>query len=331
MSDPVSMRYFALSALVAIVFCGVIPALILPVLMRAFRKRAFMRVKNYAGRLVSLGLGFVWPLWGCAVVIFALMSLVFYNGLPSFTYSVTFFGMGSVIGYAIAAGAVFAFGLIDDIGGASGASKGFKGHLLALAHGKVTTGAVKLFGIGIAALLLARYLIAFDRTELFSFYSGTLVWQIIAVLLLGGSIALSANFVNLCDLRPGRASKVSLVLLVVGLAIRVASAIFWRQGLLSAWYDLPRFFLFLIPTLITLPSDLRERGMLGDAGANPSGLIAGAYLATGLGVVGLVIFFVVMLALNLVSEKISFSRVIERNPLLSRLDQIGRIKKGETD
>ena len=329
---PQELGNYALSVLAAVIFCGLIPVLLLPYLMRAFSKRPFMLVKNYAGRLVPLGLGFVWPLWGCAVVIFELVAPVVYNGLPPATSpDVTFFSMGPIIGFAVAACAAFAFGFIDDVGGA-GESKGFKGHLKALAHGKVTTGFVKLLGIGAAALLLAYFLISQTNPAPFGMYSGTLAWWIVVVILMGGSIALSANFVNLCDLRPGRATKVSITMLVIGLIIGVASLFAPSRGLsmrLGLIHELGTFLIFLLPMLITLRYDLRERGMLGDAGANPAGLIAGAYITTQLGLVGLIIFLVIMLALNLVSEKLSFTQLIEKNPLLSRLDQIGRIKQGK--
>jgi len=323
----------AIELLAVIVFCGVLPAALLHLLMKAFARRPFMLRKNYAGREVPLGLGFVWPLWGVGVAVLALLSRlqVFRNALGALILP----NLGVfLLLIAIAALAAFAFGLIDDIGGV-GTSKGFRGHLKALARGKLTTGAVKLFGIGITALVLARTLFLWGLFGLDGLIS---VRWLFGLLLLGGSIALCANFINLCDLRPGRASKTTILLLVIGFLflpgayVEVAGKyMFWQslaQGLLS---KLPLFLALLLPVLITLRSDLREQGMLGDAGANPAGFIAGVYLAMWLSgnLVGLAIFFLIMLALNLASEKFSFTQVIERNPLLSRLDRIGRIKTGD--
>ncbi|MCL2655396.1 MAG: hypothetical protein FWD65_06855 [Coriobacteriia bacterium] len=321
-------EYDAARVLGVLICCGLLPAVALHFLMKAFRKRTFLQIENYAGRFVSLGLGFVWPLWGCGVVALTLAASAWYKYWPRLGGSI--FLSEHLLGYALAAGAVFAFGLIDDLGG-GGASKGFKGHLKALAHGQVTTGVVKLFGIGITAIIFAFYVIepapltgclmtAFDRFH----------W-VIFIFLVGGAVALSANFVNLCDLRPGRASKVSILLLVIGLVASVILRLVSADSLtLSSLYlEFLWFLVFLLPMLVTLRYDLRERGMLGDAGANSSGFIAGAYIVMRLGLVGLAVYFAVMLALNLISEKVSYSQVIEKNPLLSRLDQIGRIKQGK--
>jgi len=321
--------YYLVSLLALVTLCAILPAVILHLLMRAFKKRPFMQVKNYAGRTVALGLGFIWPLWGFG-------SLVFSAGIGLWYLSMFFRSsnstsappLGVLPSFVIAASVVFVFGLIDDLKG-SGTSRGFKGHLKALAHGQVTTGAVKLFGIGITALLFARYSVLTPSMMRISL----VVW-LLTILLMAGSIALSANFVNLCDLRPGRASKVSILMLVIGLVVGVGQVLSSDVGALRTSYlitEIFQFFVFLLPVLATLRLDLRERGMLGDAGANPSGFIAGAYIATHLGLIGLIVFFLIMLALNLASEKFSFTHVIERNPLLSRLDRIGRIKTVETD
>jgi hypothetical protein len=73
-----------------------------------------------------------------------------------------------------------------------------------------------------------------------------------------------------------------------------------------------------------LVPDLRERCMLGDAGANPLGAAVGVgvVLACSPGV--RLAALVVVAALNLASELVSFTKVIDRTPPLRYLDRLGR-------
>ena len=81
-------------------------------------------------------------------------------------------------------------------------SKGLRGHLGALAHGRLTTGSAKILGLAVGGLLAAALV---DRRPCHGPAAsspgpvGTLVG--------GAVVAGSANLVNLLDLRPGRALK----------------------------------------------------------------------------------------------------------------------------
>lgn len=187
-------------------------------------------------------------------------------------------------------------GLLDDLGGV-GQSGGFRGHLTELARGRLTTGGAKLFGGAALGIVAAA-----------PFADGS-VWRLLAD---GALVALAANLANLFDRRPGRVVKVSLLaglVLVVTVGLEpeltgVALALGAAAGL-------------LVP-------DLRERLMLGDAGAN----VLGAVL--GLGVVLTcvpwvrTVVLVDVLCLNLVSEVVSFSKVIDAVPPLRAFDRLGR-------
>ena len=183
-------------------------------------------------------------------------------------------------------------GFIDDtLGGRE--AKGFRGHFRSLLHGKLTTGGLKATAGALLALVVAS----------------TMETQPAQILLAAVLIALTANTLNLLDLRPGRALKAWLGLVL--LLFLVGGQLRWLLPLLGA-------------SLIWAPLDLRAQAMLGDSGANCLGAALGYSLAQSLGwrwQLGTVILF---LLLNLLSERYSFSRLIERNPLLRFLDRLGR-------
>jgi UDP-N-acetylmuramyl pentapeptide phosphotransferase/UDP-N-acetylglucosamine-1-phosphate transferase len=182
----------------------------------------------------------------------------------------------------------------DDLAGTA-SSRGFKGHLSALARGELTSGSVKILGIGgtgVAAAALARD----PRHNLFD------------VLVNGAIVAGSANLMNLFDLRPGRAIKVGL-LTGVPLAASSASAAVVAAPLGAA--------------VALLPEDLGERAMLGDTGANALGALLGLG-ATRLGRGGRLAVLAGLVALNGASEVVSFTKVIRRTPALHWLDMLGR-------
>ena len=191
---------------------------------------------------------------------------------------------------AVAAAGAGAVGVYDDLVGHrpdQRSSKGLRGHARALVRGQVTSGAVKVVGIGLAGLVAARL-------------GGR---RGIDVALDGAVVAASANLLNLLDLRPGRALKVA----------GVAALALDEPGPAAA-------------AAVLLPADLGERAMLGDGGANSLGAVLGVAAARRLptrrsraqALAGLV-------ALTAASEVVSFSRVIDAVPPLRALDRLGRL------
>ncbi|MDP9844715.1 hypothetical protein [Streptosporangium lutulentum] len=189
-------------------------------------------------------------------------------------------------------------GAYDDLYGAT-SSKGFKGHLSALAKGEVTSGAVKILGIGVTGLAAAALT---SRGPVDTVVNGALV--------AGG-----ANLANLFDLRPGRAVKVGLL----------AGAPVLAMGLRRA--DPVSATLAALPmgaAAALLSEDLGERAMLGDAGANALGALLGLAATVTLGRPGRLVVLGTVVALTAASEKISFTRVIAGNPVLNGIDMLGR-------
>ncbi|MDH2430294.1 hypothetical protein [Sphaerisporangium sp. TRM90804] len=199
-----------------------------------------------------------------------------------------------------------ALGAYDDLWGAT-SSKGFKGHLTALARGEVTSGAVKILGIGASGVAAAALLSGRTR------HPGAL--RAADVLLDGAVIAGSANLANLFDLRPGRAIKVGALagapLLAASLAKGDAAGAALAAVPLGAGAAL-------------LGEDLGERAMLGDAGANALGAMLGVAAVATLGRPARLALLGAVAGLTAASEKISFTKVIAGNPVLHRLDMLGR-------
>ncbi|HEX6501070.1 MAG TPA: hypothetical protein VF054_18880 [Micromonosporaceae bacterium] len=193
-------------------------------------------------------------------------------------------------------------GLYDDLVGGrpEHAAKGFRGHLGALRQGRVTSGLVKVAGVGAASLAAAALLPQPARRG-----RGGRVGN---VLLGAGLIAGTANLVNLLDLRPGRALKAGLLL---GVPLTRGAAGGLAAGPVAAAGAL-------------LPADLDEQIMLGDAGANALGALLGTALAARTGPVARAALLTGVAALTAASEKVSFTAVIERTPGLRELDAFGR-------
>jgi UDP-N-acetylmuramyl pentapeptide phosphotransferase/UDP-N-acetylglucosamine-1-phosphate transferase len=205
-----------------------------------------------------------------------------------------------------------AVGLYDDVVGArpdQKAAKGFAGHLAALRDGRVTSGLVKIVGVGAAGLGAAALLAADPTVRAHRRRRPqSALGRLTDVLLGAGVVAGTANLVNLLDLRPGRALKAGL-LLGAPLASGVAGGLV--VGPVGAAAAL-------------LPADLDERVMLGDCGANALGALLGVALAARTGRVGRAGILATVAALTAASEKVSFTQVIERTPGLRELDALGR-------
>lgn len=251
--------------------------------------KKFIR-KNYAGREVNLYGGIV---TGTTLVA---------SGLPIFGMLDSRTSKGMMLSTSVST----LSGLVDDLdNGRSEGNvkiKGFKGHLSALKEGKVTTGILKIVGISSASLIASGVLTRKQESGLKYIYD---------YFLNAGLIATSANLHNLFDLRPGRCLKFSTLL---NLPLLFSNPKSRNIALNNLFVIAPAF-----------SSDLAEKTMLGDTGANALGSNVGVGfvslqnrgLKTGiaLGILGL----------TLLSEKVSFSKIIESNKFLKKLDDLGRI------
>jgi hypothetical protein len=263
---------------------GVLTALLAARVALIAAPRSLVRT-NVNQREVPVVLGFG-VLFGCLAGSFA---FVFARSILD-AHDISSEGVALVVTVVLL---MFSAGLFDDRRGDEPA-RGFRGHVSSASSGALTGGLVKIAVGGLAGLVAA-------------IPAEGLGHMVEAFLL----VPLTANLFNLLDRAPGRAVKVALVallpLVVFGpqyLAVALAGTL----GALAAVAGL----------------DLRERAMLGDAGANPIGAVVGLALAYSLEEPFRVLAVLVIGGLNLASERISFSRVIESTAWLRALDRIGR-------
>jgi UDP-GlcNAc:undecaprenyl-phosphate/decaprenyl-phosphate GlcNAc-1-phosphate transferase len=187
------------------------------------------------------------------------------------------------------------YGLWDDF--LDETVRGFTGHFRTGLQGGLSAGLLKVITALLVALIFTGALPA------------ALPQRILALFL----ILLSANGINLLDRRPGRAIKVFFFL---GLLL----ILFGRPAAGAAQLLLP----LMAAVLALAPFDFMAEGMLGDCGANLLGAALGAAAVLFLEIPAQLFFAAVWSGVNLISERVSISSIIDQNRLLRYLDKLGR-------
>lgn len=205
------------------------------------------------------------------------------------------------LSHATATLGALAFGLVDDLGeDTSTRSKGLRGHLSAARHGTLTTGGLKVLGIGATGLVAAALAPA---------PAGRGVGRALTDVAVDGAlVAAAANFANLLDLRPGRALK-------AGTAAALLLSASPSSGAAGAVVG---------ASVAGARADLSGTDMLGDSGANALGALLGSAVVQGTGRPVRATVLGALVALTVVSERVSFSQVIARTPWLDAVDRWGR-------
>jgi UDP-GlcNAc:undecaprenyl-phosphate/decaprenyl-phosphate GlcNAc-1-phosphate transferase len=190
----------------------------------------------------------------------------------------------------VALAMVAAAGLLDDL--ASHGPRGIRAHVRALITGRLTTGIVKLAAI-----------VAASVAALFGFHQGPVQLGLGVVVAAG-----AANLWNGLDVVPGRALKAFLPVMAV----------------LMLYLPTLPFALVEGASLVALRVDLRERAMLGDAGANLLGFAVGLGLALRLPTWQLAIAAAAVVVLNTLAETVTLSRLIDGAAPMRWVDRLGR-------
>lgn len=269
------------SRVIAGLVVGSAAGTLLGLMVLAMFRRVGLVAGNYRGVQIVRASGVVLPI-GFSI---GLLTTV---GLPHVPQQdpVLFAGIGLGFG---------GLGLLDDLFGDRSVG-GFRGHVGALLEGRVTTGLIKAcggFALGVwAGMRLGE--------------------GIVGTLLAGLTIALWANFLNLLDVRPGRAGKVFIVAGAVCFALSVHA---------PSWLVWPAL---MLPVAVVFALDLREHAMLGDTGSNFLGSMIGLAFVLNFSWLVQLAAVVPLAAATILSEKRSFSDMIEGIPALNWLDLLGR-------
>jgi UDP-GlcNAc:undecaprenyl-phosphate/decaprenyl-phosphate GlcNAc-1-phosphate transferase len=248
---------------------------------------------NYRDAAIVTGVGVLVPVTVGLVAAAAHLVLLATSSVPVWDQL--------MVASLVAAAGFGLLGLVDDVAGV-GQSGGFRGHVRALAEGRLTSGMLKLVGGAALGVVVGSFLADGQYTVLGALRDGAVV-------------ALAANLANLLDRAPGRAVKATTAAFVVAALVARSPTLLAPGVGVGAGLGL-------------LPADLGERCMLGDAGANPLGALCGlAALAAVPGGTGRWLLVAVLVGLNLLSEVVSFSSIIDRTPPLRWLDRAGSLRR----
>jgi len=185
-------------------------------------------------------------------------------------------------------------GLLDDTFGNKD-SQGFSGHFRSLlVERRLTTGAIK----AIFSFIIVFFINYYWNKSYFDLFVNTFL------------ILLMSNFINLVDLRPGRALKITLLFLIIFLVI----------GLNNYLLIIP----LIIMVLLALNFDLQAKGMMGDIGSNVLGVTLGGIVAINYGIYIRTLTMFLLFSIHLYSEFYSLSKLIKNNKILLFLDELGR-------
>ncbi|WP_303223139.1 glycosyl transferase [Intestinibacter bartlettii] len=250
---------------------------------------------NYKNEMIPVGMGIVFlPMIIINSIILGFVTLNNIWFVSSRNYNLNIVWLLCLALYIFSMMAMFFAGALDDLIGNRNVS-GLKGHFKSLFKGELTTGGFKaLFG-GFVGLVVSVCI------------SSSIVDIIVNTLI----IALSTNLMNLFDLRPGRAIKAYLVIMI---PIYITLTGYTKV-----------FPLLILPNVLAyFNTDLKARGMMGDTGSNVLGISIGVLMALGYGIKVRLAWLVFLILMHLITEKFSLTKIIEKNRVLKFIDNLGR-------
>lgn len=245
---------------------------------------------NYKGEQIPVGMG----------IIFLPMLII--NSI--FVLFITKSNIAYIYMFLFGIMSMFFAGIIDDTIGNRDVS-GLGGHFRSLLKGNLTTGGFKaLFG-GFVGLMI----------------SVTVSRNIIEIIVNTLVIALSTNLMNLLDLRPGRAIKVYLVIMI-GFFLGAKDGV---KDIINSKMEIRNMVMLMFPNVLSyFRSDLKAKSMMGDTGSNVLGISIGIIFVIWFSYKARVLWLLFLIFMHILTEKYSLTKIIENNKFLNKLDKLGR-------
>ncbi len=250
-----------------------------PVLLHVLRSCGMCRI-NYQGEQIPVAVGVIIPI----MQLFAIPWAIHDQTLPLLLWQTVFLVAIAYTGWR------------DDRWGGHEA-KGLKGHVrLWWEQGTISTGLWKAAVGSLVAMMISVM------------WSSTVFEAVLHFLL----VVLLTNFINLLDLRPGRATKGFFLLFIplFLLGMGKASLVLWLPVVFSA------AFLFF--------DDVRGKIMLGDTGSNSLGLALGFWIVVYGPLTLKLVVVILAIVVQVYAERRSLTILIQNTPVLHWIDMLGR-------
>ncbi|HOO56367.1 MAG TPA: hypothetical protein PLN69_06065 [bacterium] len=271
-------------------------AVVFSILHRTMLRIGHARI-NFAGRMIptSLGLGFV------------LLSILMCSA--HLVLSVRYPGMKSFVGQVVLLCCGFGMlGLLDDIVQTREAG-GFRGHLSRVGGTHEVSTALIKAAFGLLLSLLVAMIYWWEEGAFMAIVDGLIV-------------ALSANAINLLDVRPGRAVK--------GFLAATGFIVFGSLAGAYMGFDVKIFpvtWVIMVPFMVWAVNfaliDFKCLGMMGDAGSNVLGAMMGLLVVWELSITIRWVVLALLIAFHLMCEIVSFTEIIEKVRVLKWMDRLG--------
>lgn len=252
--------------------------------------RAGMKRPNFTGRQIPIGAG----------IGFGLLAILLALGFTIVRPDAGLFGnlmLTLVLGFAL-------LGFIDDAVPAR-EKGGFKAHVGRLVRERTLS----------TALIKAAFGLCLSVGVAFAWKQQ---WAAVTD---GIIIALSANAVNLMDVRPGRALKLFFLVFIIIVGGSYLVEVVWRGATVTqaTWMLLAPFFLW---GLALSRYDFTCRAMMGDAGSNVLGAVLGLLVVWELSDTSRLIVLALLVVFHVMTELVSVTAIIEKSALLRGLDRM---------